>query len=183
MRQGPRKHLLIGDLSRTADILSITRQIEKECSKVDMLINIASGGSIGSLASTAVHDIESEVNSTVAGTMILTKKIVPLMSRSKNPRIVNICSTVGTGYRFSTNTLYVVLKGAMDSFGRVLRNDLRFKHIKVTNLHLGKLQDGDGTRKPRVPMSDVTLAFDFISSVSKDSTVDSVVITPIAYEY
>jgi len=97
--------------------------------------------------------------------------------------IANICSTVGTGYRFSPNTLHVVLRAALESFGESLRNDLKNEDKRVTDIHLGKFEDGEPAENRRIPLTDITLALAFLVLVSTNTSIDSICITPSEYCY
>jgi short-subunit dehydrogenase len=178
-----KNELIIADLGNQNEIKKAVYQIEKKCGHVDILVNNASGWHEGGLQATPIDEIYKQVNSSIGGTMALTKMMIPMLISASNPCIVNICSTVGTGYRFSPNTLYVAMKGALESFGRSLRNDLGNDGIRITNIHLGKLEDGEPAEKPRIPLKDVTSALEYIISASSNTSVDNISLTPAQYYY
>lgn len=175
--------LFVGDLTDFKYIKNTMKSVKKSHKKIRLLVNNASGWHSGGLDNTPILEIKKQVDASITGTMYITKMCLPLLTKSGRSHIVNICSTVGTGYRFSPNTLYVVLKGALEYFGRSLRNDLRNKNVKITNLHLGKVEDGELSTSPRVLSKDVCSALDFIISISPNSTVDDICITPIKFNY
>lgn len=175
--------LIIADLGNTNDIKKAINQIEKDYDRIDLHINNACGWFEGGLQSTPFDEIQKQIDSSITGNILITKMMIPLLLRSSDPQIINICSVVGTGYRFSPNTLYVVLKGALEAFGRSLRNDLRDKNIRVTNIHLGKLEDGEPAENARIPLRDVVKALEFIVSVSPNTSIDNICLTPIKYYY
>jgi len=170
------------DLSDTQQINEAAIYIQNIFGHLDVLINNASGWHYGGISSSSDQEICDQVTASIAGTLLLTRSLIEPLANSQRGLIINICSTVGSGYRFSSNTLYVTLKGAMESFGRALRNDLRSRGIRVTNLHLGKLATAK-SKKKRVPLSDVIRMVDALVGCSQFTSVDSVVITPIDYHY
>jgi NAD(P)-dependent dehydrogenase (short-subunit alcohol dehydrogenase family) len=171
------------DLARRADILRVIGRVRRRYGRLDTLINNACGWSPGGLLQTDLAEIRDQVNSSISGTVELTKLALPLLSAGSNPLIVNICSTVGSGRRFSANTLYVTLKGALDGFGRALRNDLRGSGVRVTNLYLGRFEDGEVQGNSLVPLHDIARAINFLIAVSPRTSVDTVCLTPLALEY
>lgn len=175
--------LIIADLGNTEDIKKAIDQIKKEYNHIDLHINNACGWYEGGLQVTPFDEIQKLIDSSITGNILITKMAIPLLLRSPRPQIVNICSTVGTGYRFSPNTLYTVLKGALEAFGRSLRNDLRDENIRVTNIHIGQLEDYEPVDKPRIPLSDVVKVLELIVSVSSDTIIDSICVTPSKYYY
>lgn len=175
--------LIIVDLGNTEDIKKAIDQIKKECNHIDLHINNACGWHEGGLQLTPFDEIQKQIDSSITGNILITQMIIPLLLRSPHPQIVNICSTVGTGYRFSPNTLYTVLKGALEAFGRSLRNDLRDENIRVTNIHLGQLEDYEPADILRIPLSDVVKVLELIVSVSLNSSVDNICVTPSKYYY
>jgi len=175
--------LIIADLCDKDDIKKAINQILKNYDHIDLHINNACGWFEGGLQSTPCEEIQKQIDSSITGNILITKMMIPLLLKSSNPQIINNCSTVGTGYRFSPNTLYVVMKGALEAFGRSLRNDLRDKNIRVTNIHLGKLEDGEPAENVRIPLKDVVKAIEFVVSVSPDTSVDNICLTPVRYYY
>jgi len=175
--------LIIADFNSIEYIKKAIEQIKTDYDHIDLHINNACGWYEGGLQSTPFDEIKKQIDSSITGNILITKMMIPLLQRASNPQVVNICSTVGTGYRFSPNTLYTVLKGALEAFGRSLRNDLRDKNIRVTNIHLGQLEDYETAEIPRIPLSDVVKVLELIVLVSSNSSVDNICVTPSKYYY
>lgn len=175
--------IIIADLGRPKDIKEAITQIKKDYDHIDLHINNACGWYEGSLKVTPFNEIKKQIDSSITGNILITKDMIPLLSKASGPQIVNICSTVGTGYRFSPNTLYAVLKGGLEAFGRSLRNDLKSENIRVTNIHLGRLEDGEPAENPPIPLTDVVNVFELIISVSSNTSIDSICLTPSKYYY
>lgn len=179
-----RHKLIIADLENTHDITGAMDQIKHSYDHIDLHINNACGWYEGGLLDTPFSEIQKQINSSITGNILITKMMIPLLLNSSESQIVNICSTVGTGYRSSPNTLYTVLKGALEAFGRSLRNDLKDKNIRITNLHLGQFEDGSSSEdKSKIPLSDIIKMMEIIISVSSNTSLDSICATPSKFYY
>ena len=166
------------DLGSKTQINTLTASLRNNLDKCDVLINNAFGYALGGIQGISNESIWDLVSSSVGGTLLFTKNLLPLLKRAEYSRIINICSTVGTGYRFSPNTLYVSMKGALDAFGKSLRNELLSTNILVTNLNLGRFEDGDPANNALTPVNDIARMISFILSLSQRTSIDSVIITP-----
>jgi len=165
----------------TGAVVKLARKLRAKQRPMELLVNNACGWFPGGISGIPSQVLEAQVTASVTGTMLLVRELLPSLALGRAGSIVNICSTVGTGYRFSTNTLYVTLKGALDAFGRCLRNDVRSRGIRVTNLHLGRLKESESPEG--IPVRDVVRAMDLVVEASKVTCVDSVVLTPLGLEY
>jgi len=170
------------DLADIDAVEAVARRLCRRGASIDLLVNNACGWFPGSILRTPSQTIAAQVTASITGTLVLIRGLAPALRRAKRPIIVNICSTVGSGYRFTPNTLYVVLKGALDAFGRSLRNDLRKHGIRVTNIHFGRLADSPRTSK-HIPLNDAAHVMTLVSAVSAGTSVDMLVLTPVEYEY
>jgi len=175
--------LIIADLRNLESIKQAIAEIRKDYDHIDLHINNACGWYEGGLKVTPFEEIKNQIDSSITGNILITKEMIPLLSNALDPLVVNICSTVGTGYRFSPNTLYTVLKGALEAFGRSLRNDLRDENIRVTNIHLGQLEEGEFVEYPKIPLKDVVNVLELIVTVSSNTSIDIICLTPSKYYY
>lgn len=183
LRSGAPIELQSCDLGSKVQINTLTTSLCNNLEKCDVLINNAFGWAPGGIQEISDDSICDLVSSSVSGTLLLTKNLLPLLKRAEYSRIINICSTIGTGYRFSPNTLYVSMKGALNAFGKSLRNELLTTNILVTNLNLGRFEDGDPSNNALTPVNDIARMISFILSLSRKTSIDSVVITPPTLNY
>lgn len=171
------------DFGSKEQIQKLTKSLCENQKKCNVLINIAFGWVPGGIQEVPDEKIWGLISSSVAGTLLFTKGLLPLLSQTKHSRIINVCSTVGTGYKFSCNTLYVSMKGALDAFGRSLRNELLGTDTLITNLNLGRFEDGDVENKGLTPVQDIAKMIRCILDMSEKTSIDSVVITPAVLNY
>lgn len=173
----------IADFSEDKQILDSVQKLSNCINKIDILINNSCGWIADGIRNTSLDDIKYQINSSITGNIIFVKNTIPLLQNSNKPRIINICSTVGTGYRFSPNTLYTVLKGALEAFGRSLRNDLNKDKILITNLHLGQFNDNSEVFSQKMPLSDIVKTFELIINLSNMTSLDNLCLTPSELYY
>ncbi len=178
-----RMRLFSVDYSNRDSIKTFAESVERIYGRVDCLINNVSSWHEGGVLSQDLSEVREQLDSSIGGTVELTTRMVSLLIRSEDARIINICSTAGTDYRWSPNTTYVTLKSAISAFGRSLQRELHESRVKVTNVHLGKFEDGCGDELDLMTVSDIVKGIAMVYSVSPRSVVNQIVMTPSKYEY
>jgi NAD(P)-dependent dehydrogenase (short-subunit alcohol dehydrogenase family) len=113
------------DVSNEASVAAIRALIERDYGRIDILINNAAGTApYGEQAASADLDIAHQViEATLFGAWWLTQALLPMLSKSAHPRIVNVSSGAGshtdpyfgltTGN--SMGTSYAVAKAALNA--------------------------------------------------------------------
>ena len=76
-------HIL--DMSKTKDVYEFAQTFSSEHSQLNVLINNA-GCMV--LERTLIGDIETNFATNTLGTYVLTKELLPLLKKSKDPRVV-----------------------------------------------------------------------------------------------
>ena len=175
--------LFLVDYSNRDSIKTFAESIERIYGRVDCLINNVSSWHEGGILSQDLSEVREQLDSSIGGTVELTTRMVNLLVRSEDARIINICSTAGTEYRWSPNTTYVTLKSAISAFGRSLQRELQESAVKVTNVHLGKFEDGCGDEIDLMKVSDIVKGIAMVYSVSPRSVVNQIIMTPSKYKY
>jgi len=180
---GDRIRLFLVDFSNSDSIKVFADQVERIYGRVDCLVNNVSSWHPGGILSQELSDVRHQLDASIGGTIELTTRLAGLLLRSEDARIINICSTAGTEYRWSPNTTYVTLKSAISAFGHSLQRELSGSKIKVTNIHLGRFQDGCGDEIDLMKVSDIVKGIALVCGVSTSSVVNQIVMTPSKYEY
>lgn len=106
-------HALRCDLADPASVRAFTDEIAAVTDHVDVLINNGARWLPGEdLASAADEDIVATVASTVTGTVLVTKHLLPLLLKSERPDVVNLISSAGlTGnYRTQAHAAFYAAK-------------------------------------------------------------------------
>jgi NAD(P)-dependent dehydrogenase (short-subunit alcohol dehydrogenase family) len=84
------------DVTDDSSIASAAKQVETEFGKLDVLVNNAGICIVKTVADTDRETLESTFNTNVFGPMILTNAVVHLLKKSKDPRIINVSSGMGS---------------------------------------------------------------------------------------
>lgn len=112
-------HLLQLDLSDRKSIDSLVAELPE----IDLLVNNAGYGHIGTVEETKIDRIEELFNVNLINQIYLTQKYIPQMRRKQNGTVINITSMAGS-VPVPYSTLYASVKSAFDGFSKGLRNEL-----------------------------------------------------------
>lgn len=111
------------DVSAIEDLNKVVSTISHEWGMVDILINSAGVVSAGLLTEQSDEDIIGQININITGLILLTKKSISLLQKSKGGAIVNISS--GYGYiAMPFYSVYAATKAAVAQFSDAMRREL-----------------------------------------------------------
>lgn len=179
------------DIGNAGDVENLRDYLMANFHGVDFLINNASGWISGPLLESGDAALEELFRTTVYGTALVTKKLLPLMIE-RGGNIVFIGSTAGTMHRYSLHTAYVAAKNAVAGFSRCLRNEVSGFNVRVTTIHLGQVYEtypydseeiDTESAESRLSVHDVVDAVMFVVSRGESASVDEIVMTPVKKEY
>ena len=136
------------DVTNADSVLSAKEIIEKEQGKLDILINNA--GVLGDVpqdsSTTSVERIQQTFDTNFFGVIRVTQTFLELLKKSKNPRISNITSGLGsltlhsdpTWKYYSVKAVsYVSSKTALNAFTVTLAHELKDLNVKVNSIDPG----------------------------------------------
>jgi len=130
------------DITNDTSVISAARELEKKYGKIDVLINNA-GMMVHSAATVADKDLAElsrELETNVTGTWRVTQAIFPLLVKSKNARVVNISSSMGSitepgwgllDYNRSPIPAYSITKLALNGLTIKMAKEFKDHHILV----------------------------------------------------
>jgi len=179
------------DIGVAGDVESLKEYLMANFHGVDFLINNASAWISGPLLKSGDRALEELFRTTVYGTALVTKKLLPLMIE-KGGNIIFIGSTAGTMHRYSLHTAYVAAKSAVAGFSRCLRNEVSSFNVRVTTIHLGQVYESypydseeidAKSAENRLSVHDIVDAVVFVVSRRESASVDEIVMTPAKKEY
>jgi short-subunit dehydrogenase len=128
----PNGHLAVsGDITRAADRRLLIDRLASEWGSLDLLINnagIMEGGPLGGFDDDALAHL---FNTNVIGPMALTRDLMPLLSKARPSRVVNIGSIFGD-IPYPLFAAYSASKFALRGFSIALRREWKEKGIGVT---------------------------------------------------
>lgn len=126
--------MLQGDISSVSDINKAIEKITKEWQGLDILINNAGVVSADYLEDISDEDIINQVNINLTGLIILTKKALPLLKKSKEAAIINVSS--GLGYIAQPfYSIYAATKAGVRQFSDAMRRELHAYPIHVMTIY------------------------------------------------
>jgi len=131
------------DVTNPDTILSARTVIEKESGQLDILINNAGiSGIIPQNASeTSVESYHQVMDTNLYGVVRVTQALLPLLNKSKEPRIVNVSTSVGSltlqcdprwpAYHYGKYAIYAASKSAMNMYTVHLAYEMRNTPFKI----------------------------------------------------
>jgi NAD(P)-dependent dehydrogenase (short-subunit alcohol dehydrogenase family) len=112
------------DVTNDTSISEATKRIESEFGRVDVLINNAGIANKVSPGSITRDGLKQQFDTNVYGPILLTQALAPLLRKSKDPRVINVSSGLGSiakrldlndeYYSVNANEAYRVTKAALN---------------------------------------------------------------------
>jgi gluconate 5-dehydrogenase len=118
------------DVTQTADIESLIRQVADRFGRLDILINNAGINIRGPIETLTLDEFRKVMQVNVDGMWETTRAAMPLLRQSPAGRIVNLASTLGL-VGLANRTPYATSKGAVVQMTRALALELADTPIRV----------------------------------------------------
>jgi short-subunit dehydrogenase len=126
--------LITADVSQLEDVERIIETVCERWDHIDLLINNAGVISAGALQDLSDADIVNQININFTGLILLTKKSLPLLLKSKDGGLMNISS--GLGYIAKPfYSVYAATKAGVRHFSEAMRRELIFENIHVMTVY------------------------------------------------
>lgn len=123
-----------GNVSRVGDLDKAVSAITEKWGELDILINNAGVVSAGLLTDQNDEDIINQININLTGLILLTKKALPLLQKSKGGAIMNMSS--GFGYiAMPFYSVYAATKAAVGQFSDAMRRELHQYPLHVVTVY------------------------------------------------
>lgn len=127
------------DVRDAASVASVVEQLERSGRPVDVLVNNAGIGHVGTLVTTKVEDLERLWSVNVRGVFQVTQAILPSMLRRRSGNIINVASIAGiVGIR--DRLAYVTTKFAVVGFTKALALDHAKEGIRCNCICPGRVE-------------------------------------------
>ncbi|MDA0988823.1 MAG: SDR family NAD(P)-dependent oxidoreductase [Chloroflexi bacterium] len=154
----PELDILQADVSVPDDNDRVAAWVQDSWGVLDILVNNAgvSPGNSGALSNLPDEEFERTLRINVSGPYLCTKRMLPLLLKSKDPRIVNVGSTSGV---MSSNLrgVYGVSKAALHALTIATANELRGK-VAVNALSTGWVRTDMAPNAPGDPRTSAEVA-------------------------
>lgn len=123
-----------GNVAEVEDLNKAVATVSEKWGELDILINNAGVVSAGLLTDLSDEDIINQININVTGLILLTKKALPLLKKSKGGAIMNISS--GYGYiAMPFYSVYAATKAAVGQFSDAMRRELHQYPLHVMTVY------------------------------------------------
>ena len=118
------------DISSDESVTAAFTEISKSLDVIDILINNAGIGAIGTVEDTTTQEWIKVLNTNVVGTSRVSAAALPYLRKSSDAAIVNTCSVVAN-FGFPKRAIYSASKGAILSLTLSMASDLLGENIRV----------------------------------------------------
>lgn len=135
----PNVKLYALDVTNTGSIEQALQNIQKDFSKIDVVVNNAGFGADGVFESMSDEFIEKQFNTNVFGLMRVTREAVKIMRTQKSGTIVQIAS-VGGRVAFPLYSIYHGTKWAVEGFTESLQYEVAPFNIKLKLIEPGAIK-------------------------------------------
>ncbi len=126
--------IIPADVSKQEDLNRIAEKITSAWGSLDLLVNNAGVVSAGKLQDISDEDIVNQININLTGLILLTKKTLPLLLKSKDAAIMNISSGLGN-VAMPFYSVYAATKAAVKHFSEALRRELLKETVHVMTVY------------------------------------------------
>ncbi len=172
------------DLKDKSSIHQLCEILNKQISKLDILINCAGYGIGNAVEYTSYEDALELYQVNVLGTFEITKKLLPLLRKSQKPKIINIGSVAGE-ITIPFQCFYSMSKSDLTVLTEALRIELKPFNIDVSIILPGDIKtnftanrivclDFDEQYKNRIRLSLEKMAKDEQNGMDVESVVNVV---------
>jgi len=124
------------DVTKQESINSAINIIKNQDDRVDVLINNAGYGMVGSIENLSIEEIKNQYETVVFGSIRMIKSIMPFMKKQNSGKIINISSVSGQ-MGFALSSAYVSSKFALEGLTDSLRQELSLYGISLSLIEPG----------------------------------------------
>jgi len=119
------------DVSKKAQVLSMSKKVFDEFEHVDILVNNAGFGIFGSVNDLSIEEMEEQIATNLLGAIYCTKAFLSSMLNRKQGHIVNVASVAGS-IGIPGFASYCASKFGMLGFSQSLYHELKGTGVGVT---------------------------------------------------
>ncbi len=149
------------DLNNKSSIDRAVKKIIKKDKRIDILINNAGYGMVGTVEETPIFALRGLFETNFFGPFYLTQTILPYMRKKRSGVIVNIGSIAGR-YGFSGMSGYGATKWALEAFSESLYLEVKKFGIKVILFELGQVKTNFFKNRVEIWKDLKTTAYKFV---------------------
>ncbi|WP_100075848.1 SDR family oxidoreductase [Chryseobacterium camelliae] len=128
-------------------------EVLKTETRIDVLINNAGMGMVGSVEDSAKEDILKLFNLNLIGAVQMMSAVMPNMRAHKSGKIINV-SSIGSEMGLPFRGFYSASKSALDKVTEAMRYEVYPWNIHVCSLHLGDIKTNIAENRVRTQVSE-----------------------------
>lgn len=169
----PNSTLFGYDFTKTENVNLFVKDLKQKTDSLDVLVNNAGLMYIEKFSDFQDKDINTLITLNLHAQLLVTKKLIPLLLKSKDPHIV-FMSSMSAKNRIIGESIYAATKAGIMQFAHVLRNELAGK-IRVSTIHswgVNTWNDKEGAEI--LTTTDIAETLEFIISRKKPFLVESI---------
>jgi NADP-dependent 3-hydroxy acid dehydrogenase YdfG len=126
-------HFFKADMSKKAEVLAFADFVKATVSQVDILVNNTGFFLPGQIHNEEEGTLEAMIETNLYSAYHLTRALVDDMITRKEGYIFNICSTASI-MAYTNGGSYCISKFALLGMSKVLREELKPHHVRVTSI-------------------------------------------------
>ncbi len=132
-------HTIKLDVIDEKSVNDAIKKIKSDAGRIDVLVNNAAYGLVGSLEDVSMSEIKAQYETNVFGLIRVTQAVLPIMREQKSGIIVNISSIVGK-IALPLWSSYIGTKFAVEGLSESIAYDLEPFGIKVVIIEPGAIK-------------------------------------------
>ncbi len=132
-------HVLKLDVIDEKSVNDAIKTIQSDAGRIDVLVNNAGYGLIGSLEDLSLSEIKAQYETNVFGLIRVTQAVLPIMREQKSGIIVNV-SSIGGKMAIPLSSTYISTKFAVEGLSESIAYDLEPFGIKVVIIEPGAIK-------------------------------------------
>jgi NAD(P)-dependent dehydrogenase (short-subunit alcohol dehydrogenase family) len=133
---GPDAVAVSGDVSRAADAQRMVQTALDRFGRLDVLVNNAGFGRLGTVETTEESDWDSVIDVNLKSVFLCSKYAIPALRRAGGGAIINLASTISV-VGIPNRAAYVAAKGGVAALTRAMAIDHAAEGIRVNSIAPG----------------------------------------------
>ncbi len=166
-------HLFGHDFTQLENIDVFVKELQEKTESLDILVNNAGLMFIEKFSDFPDKDIHTLLTLNLHAQLLVTKKLIPLLLKSKDPHII-FMSSMSAKNRIIGESVYAATKAGIMQFAHVLRNELAGK-IRVSTIHSWGVNTWNDTEGAEIlTPENIAETLEFIISRKRPFLVESI---------
>jgi len=166
-------HFFGQDFTNIDNVGEFANQLKEKTQSLDVLINNVGMMFIEQFSEFSETNINKLITLNLHSQILLTKRLIPMLLKSKNPHIV-FMSSMSAKNRIIGESIYAATKAGIMQFAHVLRNELAGK-IRVSTIHSWGVNTWDDNENaPILVPENIAETLEFIISREKPFLIESI---------